>query len=305
MQAIFQTFLNPIFPIFAIMLVGIVFAKIGLFDIAAAQAINKFVFFAAVPALLFSLLSGAAFGIVDWRLLGLYFLSEIVIFTTGAMVARLLFKCEPGEALLLGMASCFVNHVFFILPIAHIIYGELADVSVTAIIVMDTILIFAGTIIGLEIASSREQSLWKIMGIFIRNPVLMAIFTGLLMNILGVGVHEGISTFTSFVGSAAAPAALFSLGIILASTRGAVLDLAAITVVGLKVLVHPLIAWLFFTSFVDFNQLWRDPAMLVAAGPCGAMPFVLAVQYKIRAQSIGMAIIFSTVACLFTLSIIA
>lgn len=305
MQAIFETFLNPIFPVFAIMLVGIVFAKCGVFDIAAAHAINKFAFFVAVPALLFSLLSGAAFGIVDWRLLGFYFLSEIVLFTTGVIVVRLFFKCELGEAILLGMATCFVNHLFFILPIADIIYGEQAAIPVTAIIVMDATLIFGGAIIGLEIASHRDQSLWEVTRVFIRNPVLMAIFTGLVVNILGLRVHEGIRTFTSFAGSAAAPASLFSLGIILATTKGVALDPRALTAAGLKVLVHPLVAWLFFTSFVDIDQIWRDPAVLVAAGPCGAMPFVLALQYKVRAQSIGMAIIYSTVASLLTLSIIA
>jgi len=35
------------------------------------------------------------------------------------------------------------------------------------------------------------------------------------------------------------------------------------------------------------------------------MPFVLALQYKVRAESIGIAIIYSTIASLFTLSIIA
>ncbi len=305
MQAIIQTFLNPIFPVFAIMLVGIVFAKRGLFDVAAAQAINKFVFYVAVPALLFSLLSGATLGNVDWRLLGFYFLSEIVLFAAGTAVARLLYKCEPGEALLLGMATCFVNHVFFILPIADIIYGEQATVPITAIIVMDSTLLFGGAIIGLEIASHRDQSLWKIIRVFIRNPVLVAIFTGLAVNILGVRVHEGIRTFTSFAGSAAAPAALFSLGIILAATRSTILDPRALTAATLKVLVHPVVAWLFFTSFINIDQIWRDPALLVAAGPCGAMPFVLALQYKVRAQSIGMAIIYSTVASLLTLSIIA
>ena len=305
MQAILETFLNPIFPIFAIMLIGIVFARCGLFDITAAQAINRFVFFVAVPALIFSLLSRASIGTVDWRLLGFYFLSEIVLFAAGTAVARKLFKCELGEALLLGMATCFVNHVFFILPIATLIYGEQAGVLITAIIVVDTSLIFGGTIVGLEIASSRDQSLWKVMRVIAGNPVLMAIFAGLLVNILGVNVHEGIKTFTSFAGSAAAPASLFSLGVILASTKGAALDFTAMTIAGLKVLLHPLVAWLLFTGFYDIDQLWRDPAMLAAAGPCGAMPFVLAMQYKIRAQSIGMAIIYSTVASLLTLAIIA
>lgn len=305
MEAIFATFLNPIFPVFAIMLVGIIFAKGRLFDSGDAQAINRFVFYVAVPALLFSLISQADLGVVDGRLLILYFLSEILMFATGAVVARIFFKCELGEAILLGMATCFVNHVFFVLPIAQIIYGEQASVPITAIIVVDTTIVFGGTIVGLEIASNRGQSLGKILGIFVRNPVLMAIFTGLVVNFSGVGVHEGLKTFTSFAGSAAAPAALFSLGIILANTKGEMFDLTALTIAGFKVLLHPLVAWLLFTTLFEINPLWRDPALLVAAGPCGAMPFVLALQYKVRAQSIGIAIIYSTVASLLTLSIIA
>jgi malonate transporter len=305
MSVVIETFFNPIFPVFAIMLVGIVFARRGLFDVAAAQAINRFVFFVAVPALLFSLLSRAPLGLVDYRLLVLYFFSEIVLFAAGAIVARLLFKKGVGEAILLGMAASFVNHVFFVLPIASVLYGEQAAVPITAIIVIDTTVIFAGTIIGLEIASHRGESLWKVLRLFVRNPVLMAIAAGLLVNISGIPVHDGIVTFIKFTGAAAAPAALFSLGIILAGTKVTSVDYAALTTTGLKVILHPLVAWLLFTRLVDIQPIWRDPALLVAAGPCGAMPFVLALQYKVRAESIGIAIIYSTIASLFTLSGIA
>jgi len=305
MNVIVQSFLNPIFPVFAIMLVGIIFARRGLFDVAAAQAINRFVFFVAVPALLFSLLSRAPLGLVDYRLLALYFFSEIIIFTLSALLARLVFKKDVGEAILLGMAASFVNHVFFVLPIATVLYGDQAAVPITAIIVIDTTVIFAGTIIGLEIASHRGESIWRVMRLFVRNPVLMSIAAGLLVNISNVPVHDGIATFTSFTGAAAAPAALFSLGIILAGTRAANVDYAALSVTGLKVLLHPFIAWILFTTLIDIAPLWRDPALLVAAGPCGAMPFVLAMQYKVRAESIGIAIIYSTIASLFSLAIIA
>ena len=77
------------------------------------------------------------------------------------------------------------------------------------------------------------------------------------------------------------------------------------TVTGLKIIVHPLLAWFLFAGYVDIDPLWRNPALLVAAGPCGAMPFVLAMQYRVRAESIGLAIIYSTVASLFTLSLLA
>lgn len=304
MQAVIQTFLNPILPVFAIMLIGMVCAGRGMFDAAAARAINRFVFFVAVPALLFSLLSEAKMERVEWELLALYFLSEIVLFTLGSLAARFMFKRKWGEALLMGMASCFVNHVFFVLPIAQVIYGDQAAAPITAIIVVDTAIIFSGTIMGLEIATHRGESPGKVLAVFIRNPVLVSIFLGLLANLMDIPIHEGIQTFTTFAGSAAAPAALFSLGIILTERGERRLDLPALVITGLKVLIHPLTAWLLFGT-VAVGGIWHDSALLVAAGPCGAMPFVLALQYGIRAESIGRAIIYSTVASLFTLAVIA
>lgn len=300
-----SAFLNPIFPVFAIMLVGIVFARRNLFDDAAAHAVNRFVFYAAVPALLFLLLARADLGNVDLRLLVLYFFSEVLVFGGGAVIARLLFRCAPAEAILLGMASCFVNHVFFVLPIATILYGEQATAPISAIIAIDTTVIFAGTIMGLEFASHRAEPGWRILRSFLSNPVLASIGAGLAVNVSGIALHPGIVTFSSFAGAAAAPAALFSLGIILAKTRFLSLDYLAVTVTGLKIVIHPLLAWFLFTGFVEIDPLWRNPALLVAAGPCGAMPFVLAMQYQVRAESIGLAIIYSTVASLFTLSLLA
>jgi len=300
-----SAFFNPIFPVFAIMLVGLVFSRGGLFDSAAAHAINRFVFYVAVPALLLLLLSRADLGSMDFRLLGFYFFSELLLYAGGAAIARFLFGCGPKEALLLGMTSCFVNHVFFVLPIATILYGDQATTSITAIIVTDTTVLFGGTIMGLEIASHRSESIWRVIRSFLRNPVLVSIGLGLMVNVSGLKLHDGIVTFTGFAGAAAAPSALFSLGIILARARFLSLDLRALMATGLKIIVHPLVAWFFFTGFFSFDPLLRDPALLVAAGPCGAMPFVLAMQYKVRAESIGLAIIYSTIASLVTLSIIA
>jgi malonate transporter len=234
-----------------------------------------------------------------------YFLGEALIFLAASLVARFVLKCDKGEAILLGMASCFVNHVLFILPIARILYGEQVTVPITAIIFIDTVFVFGAVIAGLEIAAHRGESLLRVAQSFLRNPVLIAIFLGLLVNISGIALHPGIRTFTSFAGSAVAPAALFSLGIILAEAKLVRLDAPALMATTSKIVLHPALVWLLLSGVADLSQLWRDSVILTAAGPCGAMPFVLALQYKVRSESIGLAIIYSTVASLATLSIIA
>ena len=79
-----------------------------------------------------------------------------------------------------------------------------------------------------------------------------------------------------------------------------------LSIVGLKVVAHPLLAWLLFSSAAGLaHPAWTSSALLVAAGPCGAMPFVLALQYKVNVATIARAVGYSTVISLVTLALMA
>jgi malonate transporter len=302
----FQTFLNPVLPIFAVLGFGMLFARRGIFDASAASVLNRFVFFIGAPTLLFSLLISAPLAEFEWQVLALYFASEMSIYAAGTALARYAFRREWRESLLLGMTACFVNHVFFVLPMARVLYGDAASAPIAAIIVVDTVLIFALTIVALEFSAPGVRSRRKVLTLLVKHPLLQAIAAGLLVNLLGLPLHEGINTFVRFVGAAASPIALFALGIILASTASRSLDKTALSIVGLKVIAHPLLAWLLFSGAATLaNPAWTSTALLVAAGPCGAMPFVLGLQYKINVTTIARAIGYSTVLSLLTLALMA
>jgi predicted permease len=306
MSSAFQVFLNPVLPIFAILGFGMLFARRGIFDASAASVLNRFVFFIGAPALLFSLLISASLAQFEWQVLTLYFASEMTIYAAGTALARYAFRREWRESLLLGMTACFVNHVFFVLPMARVLYGDAASAPIAAIIVVDTVLIFALTIVALELSAPGVHSGSKVFKLLLKHPLLQAIAAGLLVNLLGLPLHDGVQTFVSFVGAAASPIALFALGIILVSTASPGLDKTALSIVGLKVIVHPLLAWLLFSGAAALaNPAWTSTALLVAAGPCGAMPFVLGLQYKIDVTTIARAIGYSTLLSLLTLALMA
>ncbi len=306
MSSAFQTFLNPVLPIFAVLGFGMLFAWRGIFDASAASVLNRFVFYIGAPALFFSLLMSAPLAEFEWQVLTLYFASEMGIYAAGTALARYAFRREWRESLLLGMTACFVNHVFFVLPMARVLYGDAASAPIAAIIVVDTVLIFALTVVALELSAPGVRSGRKVCWLLLKHPLLQAIAAGLLVNLLGLPLHDGISTFVRFVGVAASPIALFALGIILATTASRGLDKAALSIVGLKVIAHPLLAWLLFSGAAALaNPAWTSTALLVAAGPCGAMPFVLALQYKINVTTIARAIGYSTLVSLLTLALMA
>lgn len=305
MSAIVQTFLNPIFPIFTMMLIGIVLGRRKVFTFSDAQTINRFVFYGVLPPLVFSLTYGAPLGQLNFAVIGLYFLSEMTVFGLTAVLVRAWLKRAVSESILLGMAACFVNHVFFILPIVTVLYGEQGVLPISAIIAIDTVIVFCGMIMGFEIASHRGESLSRVAASMLRNPVLMGVALGLVFNIGSINLHGGIDTFLAFAGKAAAPAALFSLGIIISEFRISRIDHGALLVTAIKIVVHPLVLWLLFLMTGSLDGYWSKTSLLAAAGPCGAMPFVLALQYQVKADSIGAAIIYSTAASLITLSVIA
>ncbi len=305
MHLIVQTFLNPVFPIFAIMFLGIILGKRKVFKFSDAQTINRFVFYGVLPPLIFNLIFSAPLGQLNYTVIALYVLTETILFGVTVYIVRIWLKRTILESLLLGMASCFINHVFFILPIVTALYGEAGALPLSAIIAIDTVIFFCGMVMALEVVAHRGDSYLKVAASFLRNPVLAAMALGLLLNLMDVKLHGGIETFVSFAGKAAAPAALFSLGVIMADVQVSRLDRAALTVTSMKTVVHPLLIWVFFSLLDNLDLTWTKTVLLSAAGPCGAMPFVLALQYKIKADSIGMAIIYSTVASLFTLSVLA
>jgi len=305
MALFLSTFLNPIFPIFAVLLVGIVFARRSLFQLADAQAVNKFVFYVAMPALLFGLLTNADFSHLDVRLPLIYFISGAIAFCCAALFARYLFKRSLAESLLLGMATNFVNHAFFILPIATILYGKSAAELITVLIVIDTSLVFGSMTVAMELIQNRSANYVTTVRKLISNPVLIAIFSGCLVNLCSIDLHAGFHTYTTFVGKAAPPASMFALGIIMASGKQKSLDSCALAITALKLILFPALTW----AALQFCQLppgtLKNTLLLTAAGPCGAMPFVLAVQYRINPESIGRAIIYSTLLSLATLALIS
>lgn len=309
MGAIFEALLNPILPIFAISAVGFAFGRLGVFDAAMAGVINRFVIMVALPALLFSFLATAPFEAFDWLLLGVYFGSSIALYLAGFLIMRFGFGLGPRESILLGMAACFTNHVFFVIYIATILYGEAASEPILAIITFDAFVIFGGTFLLMDIVVSGARSPFEALKILVKNPMILALLIGLPVGLLNVPVHDGLMTYARFVGGAAAPASMFALGVVLSTVALVKFDGPALTVSALKLFVHPLLVAGAFLMLAlpapGASDLWARTILLAAAGPCGAMPFVIALQHGVRTDRIIRAIIYSTLASLLTLAIVA
>ena len=308
MERVFAVMLDPLLPIFAVLVLGFCLSLAKVFEAKDAGSINRFVFYLAVPSLIFSVLVKADVGDFQWKVLSVYFLAEIVIYAVGTLIARSVFGFTGPEALLLGMTACFSNHILFVLPIALQLYGEPAGLPIAAIVTADAALVFGLTIFAMEFMTNQIANAKKVASQLVQNPMIIAIVAGILINLSGVTLPSGMITFTDFTGAAAAPVALFALGILLARSSPWELEPVAIVVTLLQLAAFPALLWLGFQSMGIAGGgagLWPESTLLVAAGPCGAMPFVLAMRYGVRPDAIAKAIVYSTTLSMFTLAWIA
>jgi len=297
--------LNGVLPVFGIGAVGYILGLRGTFDFNMAMVLNKFVMIVAVPALGFQLLANAPLTEFNLAMLAGYFVTELLMYTTGFLIARLVFKTDVMEAALLGLAIALTNHILFVLPIAITLFGEEAVTPIVAIISMDGVLIFSGSLILMDVLATKDASLRLTLGKIARNPPLVAMAFGLTFGLLSLSVPTGVDVFLDFLGGTASPVLLFALGIILSQKASGSRPMLPVAITGVKLVAHPLLAWAIFAGVLQLAPEVRNPAMMVAAAPCGVMAFMLALNYGVRVDAIARAILYSSIGSLVTVTLAA
>ena len=308
MTAILDALQTAILPVFAALVLGLALGWGKVLNRDDATSINKFVILAALPALLFGLVARAPLAMFNARVMLVYLASEIVLYGLGFLVAHKLFGRPRLESLLIGMAGCFANHVFFVYPIATTAIGPDAGLPVAAIMAADAVVLYGMTILLLDVVSAGSGSVVKIARQIGSNPLILSLGAGLVVNLAGLPLHEGLVRYVDFMGAATAPAALFALGVMLASVSLRQMPPVCWAPVGLKLVVHPLLfaALLAAAPAAQIDEgVWSRAALMVAAGPCGAMPFVLALRYRIDPTILMKAILVSTAGSVLTLAFLA
>ena len=303
--------LNIIAPVFALILVGYGVARTPKWTPDATRYFNNFVFYVALPTLLFGkLASGEAFDGVEPLIVAAYFGGALISMGLLIVFARLAFDLTGEERALLGMGAGFSNTVLLGLPLIVLTFGDAALGPITTMIAFNTLILLPTTILLVEIARGRRdrKSAARIalapLATMIRNPILIAIVTGALWSFTGVGLALPLERFIGLLSGAAGPCALFVLGASLAEYKlaGQPAETAAMTVA--KLVVHPVLVWLLCTQVFALDDLTTGVATMMAAVPVGATVFTVAQQYRVFVGPVTSAILISTGISAGTLAVV-
>ena len=285
-------FLNSVSPVAIVFLFGYVAGKKKIFLPSDVIGLFKFIANISAPAIMINILITTDISILDTNLLILYIISELLTYLSAFLICKYFLKLSFGNALLCGLAASFGNHVLFVYPIALFAFPSEMITPVKGIIIAD-IFIFTFTLVWLDIISKVNLKKIIAVGKQFQNPIFMGLVLGLLLRFSPLKNHTAIVHGSEFISYAAAPCGLFASGILLAQTH----FLGNIKLAGIltffKMIFHPILGFCLIIIIGEYSIHDAQTTLMVTAAPVGIMAVTFANQYKMNAEAVAQAVLWS------------
>ena len=302
----FASVFNTVVPIFGLILLGWACGKGGLLNSSATDALNRFVVYLALPALLFSAMARA-------DLQAMAEIGFVVSFGVGTVLTMLIYLAisrreELGylERMINCLSVGYSNAGYMGIPLILLVFGEKALPIAVIGAVMTVVVQFSLVIIAIEIHRARGRSLLpalkKIALSLVKNPILVSTALGISVSALGIELPLSISGGIDQLAKAATPCALLTIGLFIAQAKARTGSRAVTQIVTLKLFVHPLLVGILAFGVFDLDPLWAWCAVLATALPVGTGSFMLAHLYQQDASTSARSILVSTIGSVVTLT---
>lgn len=302
-----ETLVNVTIPVFGIVLTGYLAGRFGILGEASAGAVNAFVYYFALPALLFFFTAQASPAeLGNLPFIAVFLTGTAVVMAIAAIGGRLLFGLPVAALTTHTMTAGFANTAYMGIPIFLTAFGKDGTLpAIVATIAANTLVIGIG--IGLlEFGSRREDGEGGRLGAtfkaLARNPLLIAPIAGLVVAGLGVGIPLPVANYLDLLGSAAGPSALFALGLALSAQALRIKWSEVLWLSALKLVVQPLVTLALILHVWPLDDAWMAGALILSALPTGALVYVVAQRYGSYVQEASATIVVSTAISVATVS---
>ena len=304
-----EVLVNVTFPVFAIIGIGYLTGVKGILGPESIIALNRFVFYFALPAALFLFTARAPVSeVFNVPFLTAFLLGIALTLIIALAGGRWIFHHESASLTLHGFSAVFANTTFLGLPLFLTAFGEEKVLPTIVATIAYMICLMGGVIITLEISQAKERSLFmickEVSRTLVRNPLLIASFLGISFSLLALPVYKPVDNFLGLMAASAGPTALFALGLSLVgqSVLGHIGEVAWLVV--LKLIVQPLLTFLLVTYIFEMDPFWAKSAVLLSALPGATTVYVVAQQYNNYVQQASASILISTLFSLLSVTVV-
>ncbi|NRB17697.1 MAG: AEC family transporter [Rhodobacteraceae bacterium] len=300
----FQNLIDVILPVFLVIGAGYSATRAGYFKQGHVEGLMKFTQSFAIPCLLFRAIANldiaASF---DLRLLASFYAGATICFFIGLTGARLIFKRDWEDCVVIGFCCLFSNSVLLGLPITERAYGADNLTGNFAIIAFHAPFCYGLGITVMEVVRNRGAGRLKtvtaVFSAMFKNVLILAIGLGFIVNLTGVLIPAAIDEALLLLIRAALPAALFALGGVLVKYRPEG-DMRIIGFVCMtSLMIHPLLVWMFGTTLAVPQDLFRSGVLNASMAP-GFNAYIFANLYGRAKRVAATSVLLATGLCLFT-----
>ena len=306
-----QAILNVVLPVFGLILAGVLAGRFRILGQDSSEALNRFVYFFALPAVLFIGMARVPVEkTANLPFLAAYFGALAAVVVIVVIVACVAFPGRVAEYALGAMSAMFANTGDRGIPLFLAAFGPEGILPAVIATVVQTVSVVGAVVAIIETETHGDagpaRAVARAARAILANPLIVAPVAGIAFSAAGFVLPLPITTFLDFMGSAAGPSALFAIGLFLASRslKSLIGGRKAIEVswlVLVKLILQPLLTWA-IGAWLGLDAFWLASAVILAALPTGALTFVVAVNYGVYIERASAVILVSTVVSVLTLS---
>lgn len=292
-------------PVFALLIIGFLLAQFGLLDVKVEEGLSRYVFALAIPALLCrTTLSAHMPNQQPWTYWLAYFMAVLVVWIIITSLARAAFKKSKEESVIFAFSAAQSNTAMVGIPLITEAVGPssatplalLLSVHLPILTVMGTLLLENSGDLGLRKAGRN------LLRMLTTHPILIGIYLGLIGNMLDLQNVQFLSGVINYIAASATPCSLIAMGIALRhhSPAGEVVPASIISF--LKLIIHPLLVYIFTKHVFSMPVAWSSVSVLFAACPSGVNAYLFASKIGAGKRVASASISISTLAAIVTMS---
>ncbi|MFQ0999200.1 AEC family transporter [Gilliamella sp. BG6] len=284
-------------PLFILILLGYLAVKIGRWQKTVTDSLTKFTFYIAFPIMLFQIMSHfSEQSQIDIKVLFVFFGGSFIVFAFGCLVASKLFKLTGSESTLFAMGGIYTNTVFVGIPIIKMLLGEKAIPIVAIIVIFNALILWSLATVSIEFVQMGKfsgRSFIKALKNVSKNPIIIGIFTGIVVNYIGLPMPKFINQSTKMVSDMTAPLSLIVLGMGLAEYKIRDKLLITTSICILKLAALPIVTYI-MGKLLGLPTLELQVVVLLSSVSIAINCYMMARQFEVLQGPIASSLLIST-----------
>lgn len=274
---------------------------------AAVRGLVVFAFTFSIPALLIR--SMAELVVPEQFEVGFllsFYGGSAAVYLAGIAWARYGHRRPLADQAIFGLCASFSNLVLMGIPVVLAVQGQGAMLPMMLIIGFHSATFMPLTVVLIQAdrsaSGSASPSVSNVASEVARNPIIVGILTGLVLNLASVSVPGVVDETLTMLGATAVPCALFALGASLAGMPLGGDSAAAVVLTGLKLVGHPVAVWLLAVPVLGLEGQGATVAILLAAMPTGVNVYLFGARYDAAGEIAARTVLLTTAGSVVTLS---